>query len=107
MKRALPFALALALLLAVPAVPQADDPLPKRVGKLEEIVVQQQAILKTVQEHMQVQAARAAALAHQLDVAEKKGFVYPAPNTDARKALLKGLRALAGAKKPAPTEAEK
>ena len=43
---------------------------------------------------------RGAQLARWLDVSEKKGFMFPAPNIDAKKALFAGLRAIAGPVKP-------
>ena len=103
MKRKLVLAVALALLLAVPAISQGDDEsasLRLKVKKLEKQVADLEAFQKTVEKSMKDQAARQAELAKQLVVAEKQGYLYPAPNTDAKKAILKGLRAMSGA--PAP-----
>ena len=106
MKRALPIALLVALVLAVPAIPQDDSKpdLAKRVKLLEKKLTKQEAALKAVEAYMATQDARGAELASALAVAEKKGFLDAGANVDAKEALFKGLRALVGAKKPVPAE---
>jgi len=107
MKRALPIALLFALVLAVPAMPQADDAnfeLARKVEVLEKKLAKQEAMLKTVEAHIATQDARGAELARALDVSEKKGFLDAGANIDAKAALFKGLRALVGAKKPVVAE---
>ena len=99
MKHALPVDVVLALCVSVPALSQDEKPaLETRIEVLEEIVAKQQEMLDA---HVKTRDERGAELVRWLDVAEKKGFLYPAPNTDAKKALLAGLRAVAGpVKKP-------
>ncbi len=109
MKRALPIALLFALVLSVPAIPQADDAnfeLARKVDVLEKKLAIQEAMLKTVEAHMATQDARGAELARALNVSEKKGFLDAGANVDAKEALFKGLRALVGAKKK-PASAQK
>ena len=106
MKRALAIVLLGALVLSLPALSQgapAPDPEAK-VSALEKQVEQQAARLAALEAWRKAVEARAKALEAKLRVAKEKGFTLPAPNNDAKEALLGGLqdfaRALSGA--PAP-----
>ena len=102
MKRSLPIALLFALVLAVPAISEGDEKKPDlatRVEELEKKVTEQAAALKAVDDYMAQQTARRAKLAKAVAASEKKGFLNAGLNTDAKVALLDGLRALSGAKK--------
>ena len=107
MKRAIFPALCLALLLSVPAIPQdggSDEELELRVTALEAQVEKQQTSLKEMQSYLGNLRGEAATLAKKLKASEKKGFLYPAPANDARRALLFGLQdwaAVASGGKPA------
>jgi uncharacterized coiled-coil protein SlyX len=107
MKRAIFPALCLALLLSVPAVPQdggSDEELKLRITALEDQVEKQQATLAEMQTYLGKMKGEAATLAKKLKSSEKKGFLYPAPANDARRALLFGLQdwaAVASGGKPA------
>jgi septal ring factor EnvC (AmiA/AmiB activator) len=95
MKRALIPALCLALLLCVPAIPQDKDSgkeMELRVKALEEQVEKQQAALAEMQTYLGNMRGEAATLAKKLKASEKKGYLYPAPNNDSRRALLYGLQ---------------
>lgn len=112
MKRALPIALALALIVSVPALSQDDKPdLEARVQVLEEVIVKQKELLQVIEEvtvkqrkllesYQKTRDARGAELVRWLDVSEKKGFMFPGANADAKRALFSGLRAIAGPVKP-------
>lgn len=98
MKRALVMIPILALLLAVPAIPQesvTQADLGLQVSKLKEQVAQQATALKEMQSWMLAQQGQAKALAKKIKEAEKKGFLLPAPHNDAKQALLDGLKGLA------------
>jgi hypothetical protein len=107
MKRAIFPALCLALLLSVPAIPQdrgSEEELELRVTALEEQVEKQQAALKEMQTYLGTMRGEAATLAKKLKASERKGYLYPAPNNDSRRALLYGLQdwaAVAAGGKPA------
>ena len=95
MKRAIVPSLFLALLLSVPASPQdpgSEEELQLRVTALEEQVEKQQTTLKEMQTYLGNMRGEAATLAKKLRVSEKKGYLYPAPNNDSRRALLYGLQ---------------
>ena len=93
MKRALPITLVIALLFAVPALSQGDEKdLATRVQQLEKQVEAQQKLQK---DQAKDREDRHAELIKALADAEKKGYMFPAPNVDAKKALFAGLRALA------------
>ena len=95
MKRAIFPALCLALLLSVPAVPQdegSEEELRLRVAALEDQVDKQQATLAEMQTYLSQTKGEAATLAKKLKTSEKKGYLYPAPNNDSRRALLYGLQ---------------
>jgi hypothetical protein len=94
MKRAIFPALLIAVFLAVPAIPQAErgeDELAQKVEELTELVSLQDARIKALEGSLKAQRSAAAAMGKAIKFAEKKGFAYPAPNIDAREALLKGL----------------
>ena len=97
MKRAILPALFLGLLLSVPAVPQdgGDGELKLEIQGLQEQLDKQGKALKELQTYVSNQKGQAAALVKALKKAEKKGFTYPAPHNDARKALLSGLQKFA------------
>lgn len=107
MKRAIFPALCLALLLSVPAVPQDDnseEELKLRITALEDQVEKQQATLAEMQSYLDKMKGEAATLSKKLKASEKKGYLYPAPNNDSRRALLYGLQdwaAVASGGKPA------
>jgi len=107
MNRAIFPALCLALLLSVPAIPQdgkTGEELDLRVTALEEQVEKQQTALKEMQTYLGQVRGEAATLARKLKASEKKGYLYPAPNNDSRRALLYGLQdwaAVASGGKPA------
>ena len=92
MKRAILPALALALFLCVPAIPQGDElDLQKEVRLLKKHAAKQDEALRRMETYIATLKGEAATLGKQLRFADKKGFTYPAPNTDAREALLFGL----------------
>ncbi len=96
MKRAILPALFLGLLLSVPAVPQdGGDGLNLEIQGLQEQLDKQGKALEELQTYVSNQKGQAAALVKALKKAEKKGFTYPAPHNDARKALLSGLQKFA------------
>lgn len=113
MKRAILPALFFALLLAVPAIPQGgarEADLANQVEQLKEAVARQEAQIAELQKYVEAQKSAAAVLVRQVESADKKGYLYPAPNTDARKALLYGLKdfaevAAAGTAAPEQDEA--
>jgi len=96
---ALPLAL-LCLVFAVPALSQGsekkEDDLATQVKKLTEQVEKQQKAIDELTKRAEADKKAAASLAKQLTKARKGGFTYPAPNIDAREALLGGLEAFAG-----------
>jgi hypothetical protein len=98
MKRAVLPILGLALLLSIPAVSQeeAEVPLPKQVEALTRKVEEQGAALKELQAYVDRQKAQAAKLRKSLATAEEEGFLLPAPNNEAKQALLGGLQDFAG-----------
>lgn len=97
MKRAIWILLGLALVLSVPAFSQGDDgkKMKERVEALEEMTKAQAASIAKLESYVKALRAEGASLAAALKKAEKEGFLYPAPNTDAKKALLSGLKGTA------------
>lgn len=93
MKRALFWTLALGLFLAVPAIPQDQGGLDavKEIRALRETLQAQEARIAALEGYVAVHKTEAAELARRLRDADRQGFLYPAPNTDARRALLQGL----------------
>lgn len=88
------------LLFAVPALSQGDkkeQTLEKRIEALEKQTADQQAAIDKLQKRVEADQKAAAALVKQLKVARKGGFTFPAPNIEAREALLGGLESYAGA----------
>ena len=84
MKRAILPALAIALLLAVPAIPQGGkSDTEKRIEKLEQAAADQASQIKDLQGYVTALKKEAATLDKHLAKADKSGFTYPAPNTDA------------------------
>lgn len=110
MKRAIVPALFLALLLSIPAVSQDDGrTLREEVDALTKKVEEQDAALKRLQEYVDRQMKQAGRLAKSMDAAEEKGFLLPAPNNDAKRALLKGIRdfaAVVGGGEPKPGDSD-
>jgi len=98
MKRAILPALGLALLLSIPAVSQEEEgvTLEKEVAALKKKVEEQGAALKALQTYVDRQKEQAKQLGKSLAAAEEGGFLEPAPNNDAKKALLSGLQEFAG-----------
>jgi len=97
MKRAILPALSLALLLSLPAVSQDEGKtMEKEIEALKTKVEEQDAALKQLQTYVDNQKKQAARLAKSLAAAEEEGFLLPAPNNDAKKSLLSGLKAFAG-----------
>jgi uncharacterized coiled-coil protein SlyX len=95
MKRAIFPALCLALLLSVPAIPQdegSEEELNLRITALEDQVAKQQTTLAEMQTYLGSLKGEAANLAKKLKFSEKKGYLYPAPANDARRAMLYGLQ---------------
>jgi hypothetical protein len=92
MKRAVFPALALALLLSVPAISQEEVDLGAEVTALKKKVEEQDAALKLLQQYVDNQKRQAGRLGKSLSTAEKEGFLLPAPNNDAKEALLSGLK---------------
>ena len=96
MKRAILPALAIALLLAVPAIPQGGtSDTEKRIEQLEQAAADQQKQIKDLQGYVNALKKEAATLVKHLARADKGGFTYPAPNVDAKEELLKGLQSFA------------
>ena len=98
MKRASWILFALALVLSVPAFSQggADGKKMKdRVEALEELTKKQAASIATLEGYVRALKAEGTALTAALKKAEKEGFLYPAPNIDAKKSLLSGLKSAA------------
>ncbi len=95
MNRTLPVAFLLAVLLASPAIPQGTEgkveDMETVVSALREKVSRQEAQIKEIVVYLQAQKAEAKELGRALDAARAGGFTYPAPNTEAREELLKGL----------------
>ncbi|MHC4940227.1 MAG: hypothetical protein ACYTHK_14875 [Planctomycetota bacterium] len=92
--------LLIGLLFAVPALSQGEkkeDSLEKKVEALEKKVAEQEASIDKLNKRVEAQKKASADLAKRLKAARKGGFTYPAPNIDAREALLGGLEAYAGA----------
>ncbi len=97
MKRAILPALGLALLLSIPAVSQEEGvTLDQEVATLKKKVELQDAALKALQTYVDQQKEQAKRLGKSLAAAEEGGFLEPAPNNDAKKALLSGLQDFAG-----------
>jgi hypothetical protein len=87
------------LLFAVPALSQGDkneQALEKRVDALEKQVADSKLAIDKLNKRVEADKKAAADLAKQLKVARKGGFTYPAPNIEAREALLGGLESFAG-----------
>ena len=95
------FALPLVLLCVVFAVPalsqgaKKEDDLPTQVKKLTEQVMKLEKSVKALEARVEAEKKASDALAKKLKAARKGGFTYPAPNIDAREALLGGLEAYA------------
>jgi len=86
------------LLFAVPALSQGekkDDDLAKRMEALEKQVAAQQKAIESLEKRAEQDKTAAADLVKKLKVARKGGFTYPAPNTEAKEALLSGLESYA------------
>jgi septal ring factor EnvC (AmiA/AmiB activator) len=97
MKRAVLPILCLLVLLSIPAVSQEEAmTLDKEVEALKKKVEEQDAALKALQTYVDRQKAQASKLIKDLAAAEAGGFLEPAPNNDAKKALLSGLQEFAG-----------
>ena len=97
MKRAILPVLGLALFLSIPAVSQEEaKAIDKQVEELTKKVEEQDKALKELQTYVEQQKTQAARLSRNLASAEEGGFLEPAPNTDAKKALLSGLQDFAG-----------
>ena len=97
MKRAILPVLGLALFLSIPAVSQEEAvTLDKQVEELKKKVEEQDKALKELQIYVEQQKTQAARLMKSLATAEEGGFLEPAPNNDAKKALLSGLQDFAG-----------
>jgi len=96
------FALPLAfvcLVFAVPALSEGgkkEDDLSNQVKQLTEHVEKLQESVKALEARVETEKLASAALAKKLKKARKDGFTYPAPNIDAKEALLGGLEAYAG-----------
>ncbi len=93
----LPFLL-VGLLFTVPALSQAEkkeDSVAKKIEALEKQVAEQSKSIKALEARVVAEKKSAAVLAKNLKAARKGGFTYPAPNIDAREALLGGLEAFA------------
>ena len=116
MTRTLILVAVLALMaFSVPAIPQGNDDkarvvdLLRRIEALELITAEQQDAL--AEHHIRLEKAEAwikrqnARHAHIVELAvysQKKGFLYPAPNIDARGAILHALHVLNGGKAKLP-----
>lgn len=113
MNRLLILSLLVALVLVPPASSQDNqgqvEDLQTTIVVLKEKIAAQDAQLKKIEEQLAQQTEEAKALAKALLAAEKGGFTYPAPNTESREKLLKGLQryalTLAGVK-PEDLESE-
>jgi septal ring factor EnvC (AmiA/AmiB activator) len=97
MKRAILPALVLALCVSIPVFSQDDqenetEALQAELATLKEKVDQQSTRIEQLEGYVAKTKSQAIALHEKLKFAEKKGFTYPAPHTDARKALLFGLQ---------------
>ena len=117
MKRTYLLAAGLALFaLALPATSQDESEtaelsrqvtiLAAKVVKLEKQVNVQAAELKQARDWIKIQDGRQANLAKNVQLAIKKGYLYPAPANDAKAALLQGLMGLAGTKAKIPGAGE-
>lgn len=109
MKRAILPALGLALLLSIPAVSQEGEgvTLDQEVIALKKKVEEQDAALKALQTYVDQQKEQAKRLGKSLAAAEEGGFLEPAPNNDAKKALLSGLQEFADVAAGGEPKAEK
>ena len=96
------FALPLAfvcLVFAVPALSESgkkEKDLPTQVKELTEQVGKLQKSVESLEARVESEKMAAAALAKQLKKSRKDGFTYPAPNINAKEALLGGLETYAG-----------
>ena len=110
MKRALFWTLGLGLLLAVPAIPQDGGDEANDWMAMRKVIEAQDARIAQLEGYVALHKSEAAELARRLRDADRQGFLYPAPNTDARKALLTGLTRFAdtaaSGKAPPPDDAE-
>ena len=89
--------LLIGLLFAVPALSQGkkEATIEDRVVALEKLTAEQTKAIKELQARVEAEKKASAALAAKLKKARKGGFTYPAPNVDAKEALLGGLEAYA------------
>lgn len=88
----------LGLVFAVPALSQGagkEEDLAKSVKELQKKVDEQQKRIETLETRAKADAKASEALAKRLKKARKDGFTYPAPNPDAKEALLSGLETYA------------
>lgn len=98
MKRAILFSLLAALVLAVPAISQSEPKAPTAPDNALKIKALEMQLAETQKQLMLVNAyllnvrAEAKSLGDALAKAEKDGFLLPAPNNSAKKALLSGLK---------------
>ena len=110
MKRTVVFTAFLAVLvLSIPAKSQGGDELERQLtdlaGKvvaLEKTVKAQQVVIKQLMAWTKTQDGRNADLGAKVLEAIKKGYYFPAPANDAKKALLEGLMGLSGSKAKMP-----
>jgi hypothetical protein len=110
MRRTLPFALPLLLLFAVAALPEDRPGSPALdLPALQEKVEKQAAEIGALQAYVANAKEQAARLSEAVAASEKEGFLLPAPNNEAKRLLLDGIREyarVAAGGKPAPKEEE-
>ena len=86
------------LLFAVPALSQGEPKKPtleNRVEALEKQAAAQKLAIEQLTRNAEASRKAAEELAKHLKVARKGGFTFPAPNIEAREALLGGLESFA------------
>ncbi len=102
--------------IAFPALSQGDAPksaeeeLKLRIEALEKLTVAQQVVIEKHEKRIKQteawiarQEQRHAHIVQLAVFAQKKGFLYPAPNTDSRGAVLDALHALNGGQAKLPS----
>ena len=100
--------------LAFPALSQGDaaKTVEERLEALEKLTVAQQVVIEKHEKQIKQaevwiarQEQRHAHIVQLAVFAQKKGFLYPAPNTDSRGAVLDALHALNGGQAKLPSRA--
>lgn len=92
MRQLLVPALLLTLAVSTFAIPEEKADLATQVKDLSARVDKQEARILELAKALELSRQASQALSKRLEEAEKLGFLLPAPNNDAKKALLSGLQ---------------